>query len=228
MKTQLNLTDILLVLLLTAVIVLNILLLWVTRLLTRGVVDISTTTTSTIETSESRILSYEQPKPANVQRYFGEDGIRTIVNKMVKDVSEPQHPLTGQELYKSYVFEICTNYPSVDPYLIISLIKHESNFEPDAKNYNGTCIGLMQISTKWHTSRAKDLGVDLKTPYGNIATGVDLFAELLDTADDDVGYALMLYHRTYNSAKSYHDQGLVDSYAQSVMAYAEELRKEAR
>lgn len=154
-----------------------------------------------------------------------ETGISEII---VEEIEVPKFdtPLEGRALYESYIFEICENYESVDPHLVISIVEHESNFEIDAQN--GNHIGLTQCSTRWQTDRAKTLGVeDLWDPYGNLLTGIDLVNDLLENyADGDVAYALMLYNMNWDSARSLHKQGKISSYAKSVMSRAEELKEE--
>lgn len=151
-----------------------------------------------------------------------------IGETIIEEIEVPKFdaPLEGRALYESYIFEICENYESVDPHLIISIVEHESNFEIDAQN--GNHIGLTQCSIRWQTDRAKTLGVeDLWDPYGNLLTGIDLVNDLLENyADGDVAYALMLYNMNWDSARSLHKQGKISSYAKSVMSRAKELKEE--
>lgn len=133
--------------------------------------------------------------------------------------------LEGEDLYRSYVYDICQNYPEVDPYMIEAMIYHESRWDPNAINYNGTCVGLMQLSTKWHMDRAEKLGkADLWDPYTNILTGVDLMAELIDTYEDPA-LALMMYHMRHDRARELYNQGILSGYTKSVLAMTEELKK---
>lgn len=134
-------------------------------------------------------------------------------------------PLEGKELYISFAQEICELYDNVEPELVMSVIEHESMYDPSAKN--GEHIGLMQNSIKWQSGRAESLGVeDLWDPYGNILTGVDLLSELIeDYADGDIGYALMLYNMNWSTAKSLREQGKLSNYAMSVLGRAEELKE---
>lgn len=131
---------------------------------------------------------------------------------------EPEPP-TFEEVVASYVFDICSDYPNVDPYLILSIICQESRFTPNVSN--GGCVGLMQISEYWHKDRAARLGVtDFWDPYSNILLGVDLVNELLDRTNGDIYYALMLYNQTYSSAKSMYSQGIISQYAKDVVQRA--------
>lgn len=132
--------------------------------------------------------------------------------------------LEGEDLYRAYVYDICEDYPQVDPDMVQAMIYHESRWQPDATNYNGTCIGLMQLSTKWQTERAEQLGgTDLWDPYTNILTGVDLMAELIDRYEDPA-LALMMYHMRHDRARELYDQGILSGYTKSVLAMTDELK----
>lgn len=124
------------------------------------------------------------------------------------------------------VEEICAQYPNVSPFLVHSIIQHESNYTVDAWNgydYPNACIGLMQVSTYWHASRAQNLGVtDLWDPYGNVLVGVDYLSDLLESCDNNVAWALMEYNGTSN-AKECAAQGKLSKYAESVIAMSNEL-----
>ena len=89
-----------------------------------------------------------------------------------------------------YTEEIGPKY-GIDSCLLQAIIFYESSNRQDVSN--GTCVGLMQISTKWHTERAEKLGVSLYDAYGNIVTGADYLAELIREYGD-LHTALMVYH----------------------------------
>lgn len=144
-----------------------------------------------------------------------------IPEPISSDQSTTQDPIS---LYNSYIDDICAHYDNLDPDLVRSVVWVESRFDPDAVNYNGTCIGLMQISTKWHTARAERLGVDLHDPYGNLLTGCDLLSELISAYDGDVSYALMVYNMGYSGANKLHSQGKVSSYVLAVESRQQELK----
>lgn len=89
-----------------------------------------------------------------------------------------------------YTEEIGPKY-GIDACLLQAIIFYESSNRQDVSN--GTCVGLMQVSTKWHTERAERLGVSLYDAYGNIVTGADYLAELIKEYGD-LHTALMVYH----------------------------------
>ncbi len=68
----------------------------------------------------------------------------------------------------------------------------ESRFDPEAENDG--CIGIMQVSEKWHQERMERLGVsDLKDIRGNMTVAADYLAELA-ADEEDLEEALMRYH----------------------------------
>lgn len=132
--------------------------------------------------------------------------------------------LTYEERINLMVESICESYPSVDPNIIKSMIWHESRYDSNATNYDGTCVGLMQVSTKWHADRAYRLGVsDFFDPHGNILLGVDYFNELIEKYNDPY-LALMVYNMGDSKALKLYRQGKTTKYSRSVMNRANELQ----
>lgn len=135
-----------------------------------------------------------------VPRYVREEEPRFTVPLESEPVVEE---LEGAELYASYVDEITsTIYTDIDPMLVKAIIYHESRYVPDVVNSSSGTAGLMQVSTKWHTERARKLGVDdLLDPYGNILVGCDILSELYQSYGRS--YSLNVYAGGYNYANSY-------------------------
>lgn len=113
-----------------------------------------------------------------------------------------------------YIEEVAAEY-CVSPELIEAMIETESRGISSAKS--GSCIGLMQVSTRWHRDRAARLGVDMTTDEGNIKTGVDFLMELA-AEDDDLFYVLARYNGQKNAAP-----GKSNSYAAEILNRANEL-----
>lgn len=110
---------------------------------------------------------------------------------------------TEAELYNSYADEIVEKfYPDLDVRYVKAIIYHESRYQPDLTNSKTGVKGLMQISPKWHTKRAENLGVtDLFDPYGNILVGCDILNDL--TQKQDFNYALNFFAGGYPYANRY-------------------------
>lgn len=122
----------------------------------------------------------------------------------------------------AYIRDIASRY-NIQPELVMSIIQHESRYNPRAKN--GNCVGLMQVSMRWHSDRAARLGVtDFYDPYGNILIGVDYIAELFAKYKDP-RLVLMLYNMKHNDAIKSYNKGEISGYAKSVLAKAEVYKK---
>ena len=140
----------------------------------------------------------------------------------VEAVAPPAEPLSAIE---RYVLDICERYPDVSPEMVHSVIWHESRYDASSKNSNGTCVGLMQISVKWHKQRAEKLGVtDLFDPYGNILVGVDYLNDLYQYNGKDWNLALMLYSMDNKRAREMYAKGEITNYVSSVIHKEYELR----
>lgn len=108
-------------------------------------------------------------------------------------------------------------YPNVSKGLIYSVMYHESRYQPNVSN--GSCVGLMQVSTKWHKTRAEKLGVlDFYDIYGNVMIGTDYLSELIDIYKSEY-LALMVYHGEANAVEKFNNGG-TSWYAESVLSMA--------
>jgi soluble lytic murein transglycosylase-like protein len=130
--------------------------------------------------------------------------------------------LSQQDIINTYVDEICMMY-GIKPSLIKSIIHRESDYNPNAENSG--CVGLMQISARWHADRATKLGVtNLYDPYSNILLGVDYISELLGRYEEPE-LVLMLYNMNHKAALKMYSEGKITDYAKSVLAMAEVYEK---
>lgn len=152
----------------------------------------------------------------NINLLVTVSGVIPLKEKIEKKV------LTQEEQIDLYVEDICEDY-GVDPYIVKSIIWHESRYNPNASN--GNCVGLMQISTYWNAKRANELGViDFYDPYSNILIGVDIISDMLNN-NNDIKLTLMLYNMDHDTAYSWYSQGKISDYALSVLDRAESLRR---
>lgn len=125
------------------------------------------------------------------------------------------------EEYQKYIYEISEEY-HVCPELIMAIVEQESSGKADAENEG--CIGLMQVSQRWHEDRMDRLGVtDLYDPYGNILVGTDYFMEL--TAEyEDIYTVLHIYNGTADAvAKA--EAGEWSNYSMEIVERSAELER---
>lgn len=113
--------------------------------------------------------------------------------------------LTPMEKYVNYAYEISDQwYPDINPQYVCAIMYHESRFDPTRTNSKTGVKGLCQISQKWHTKRAANLGVtDLYDPWGNILVCYDILNELAQSKG--FCYAINFYAGGYPYANQYLD-----------------------
>ena len=125
-----------------------------------------------------------------------------------------------KEAWIDYIEIICQER-GICPELVEAIIERESGWDPEA--VNGDCIGLMQVSEKWHRERMERLGVtDLTDPYDNILVGVDYLSEL--SGKYEVGLALMIYNGD-SRAESLCRAGKTSDYATWILERSAELER---
>lgn len=123
------------------------------------------------------------------------------------------------ESWYSYLEHVCEQ-KAICPELVQAIIETESNWDPEARN--GDCVGLMQISEKWHQDRMERLGVtDLTDPYDNILVGVDYLQELTRRYVDQA-MVLMIYNGDSRAWKFW-ETGEMSEYARKILERAAEL-----
>lgn len=148
-------------------------------------------------------VSIGQPKP------------RTII------VDHIYPELPGEAEYRDAINKVCSYYPNISPEIVRAMIWHESRFQSDV--HNGKCVGLMQVSMKWHASRARDLGVtNFYDPFSNILVGVDYLNDIFVDCGD-MGLALMIYNGD-SRAYTLYSNGSLSSYASGILSMADILK----
>ncbi len=154
--------------------------------------------------------------------------ILIIAVAMLLPVSEEKRMDTYiSEEYQEYVYEVAEEY-NLSPELIVAMIETESSGRRKVVS-SANCIGLMQVSPKWHGDRMERLGVtDLTDAYGNILVGCDFVAELFEKYDD-VYAVLMAYNEgEYHGAIERAEAGEYSKYAKKIVARWNELREGER
>ena len=108
------------------------------------------------------------------------------------------------------------------PELLMAIIETESSGRADTNN--GGCMGLMQISVKWHVDRMARLGVtDIFDERGNVLVGTDYLSELKETYGD-LAMVLMVYNGD-SRAKEFYETGKISEYALKIMERSAELER---
>ena len=127
-----------------------------------------------------------------------------------------------REELEFYIERVCEPV-NICPELVEALIEKESSYNPKA--VNGDCIGLMQISERWHRERLEEFGVtDLTDPFDNILVGVDYLRELFEKYEDP-GMVLMVYNGDSRAAKL-QETGELSEYAEWILERSAELERQ--
>ena len=100
--------------------------------------------------------------------------------------------------YSKYIYKYSTEY-NLDPYIVVSVIKAESNFESTAKS-NKDAYGLMQITDPTAVWAAREMKIKnyeksmLYDPEFNIKMGCWYLNNLIKEFDGNVEVALAAYN----------------------------------
>lgn len=112
---------------------------------------------------------------------------------------------------------------NICPELLQSIGFCESGYRADA--VNGDCIGIMQISEKWHKDRMKRLGVtNLFDIRQNMTVAADYLAELAEKYED-VAVALMVYNGDSGANEVLSGTGNISRYAEKVLELSAALEE---
>ena len=156
--------------------------------------------------------------------YFREDSPDSIKNLVARHYSGDY----AADIYYS-LDEVAKLYDELDQDLLEAIIWQESTYNPFCKT--GTCYGLMQINDKYHRGRASNFSISVNSAQDwydidtNIKVGADLFWDILSACDGNETKALMMYNMGNKGATLY-DQGVVSSYAKSVLQKRDIIREE--
>lgn len=116
--------------------------------------------------------------------------------------------------YVEYVEKYAKNY-ELDPLLVYSIIKAESNFNSTAKS-NSNAIGLMQIMLDTAKEIGKKMDLEeiteekLLDPETNINIGTKYFKILLEKYESEK-LAIIAYNAGMGNLDSWLEQGIIDN-----------------
>jgi len=109
----------------------------------------------------------------------------------------------------------------LDPYLVASLIRQESEFNPEAIS-RADAYGLMQLLPKVGKGLAKELRIrhfstdDLTKPTLNLQLGTRYFKQMVDEFGGQVEYALAAYNAGSDRVKDWRTNGTYRDIAEFV------------
>ncbi|MGN1326884.1 MAG: lytic transglycosylase domain-containing protein [Clostridia bacterium] len=115
--------------------------------------------------------------------------------------------------YTEYVEKYAKEY-NIDPLLVFSIIKAESNFNKDAKSSSGA-QGLMQLMETTATEIAEKIDVsilekeNLFNPETNIMIGTKYYSELLSIYEGNMLLALTAYNAGIGNVNSWLEAGII-------------------
>lgn len=127
-------------------------------------------------------------------------------------------PKIYQKKYSQYV-EKYAEENNLDPLLVYSIIKAESNFKENAKS-NSNAIGLMQVML----STAQEIGITLEeniteeSLYNaelNIKIGTKYFKKLVDKYNN-YKLAIMAYNAGMGNLDKWLEQGIIDENGENI------------
>ena len=151
---------------------------------------------------------------------------RAISGYFSMDVSDLPAPY-WQGLFPRPYWDALRTYSEengLDPYLVASLIRQESEFNPSAVSH-ANAYGLMQLLPRTGKGEAKKTGLQhystnsLLDPTTNIELGTHYFRQMVDQFGGQVEYALAAYNagadrvQDWRAAGSYRD---IDEFVESI------------
>lgn len=138
--------------------------------------------------------------------------VATVQAQEIVEVPEDVKEIS-EELGEQY--NIC-------PELIQAICWKESRFQSDVEN--GGCVGIMQVSPKWHKERMYRLGVtDLTDTRQNMTVAVNYLSELLKDGED-MEKPLMQYHGESRIIECLETRQMSE-YVEDILTLSEELER---
>jgi soluble lytic murein transglycosylase-like protein len=142
--------------------------------------------------------------------------------------------LTGLEYDECNFFIRECKYKNIDPFIVLGIIKRESNFDPYAVGVAGE-RGLGQLMENTARPVAENLGYvydpdKLYDPRYNLKLTITQITYLLKLYDNDVHKALTAYNRGQQGLTKYieDNNSAVSDYSLGVLKYAEKYKESFR
>lgn len=120
------------------------------------------------------------------------------VSEVLKSFSRPQWGLNEMDI--AYLIVTESRRHSIDPYLVLAVIKTESSFNRNSVSHKGA-MGLMQLlpaTAKYISVQKADIVItkneELFDPITNIKLGIGYLSYLFDKYDDNQKHAIIAYN----------------------------------
>ena len=154
-----------------------------------------------------------------------------------KELDEEQKKIFTGDFMETLLLKCAQT--EIDPWLVISIIKNESNFNPGARAYDGSHhYGLMQLSEYYFSDEIKlTESQDFFEPVANITVGIDnlhniqekirYYSCLRNTTIDDPLETLtvMSHNRGMGEAVSKFKEGNINDFTLSVLKDSKEYKR---
>lgn len=130
--------------------------------------------------------------------------ITPIYGVSCASTSEEKYPITLSEELIEYTKTTAEEY-EIDYRLVLAVMYYESRFTEHVENYNGTCVGLMQVTLKYEDWLSEKTGIELDLKMNsehNITAGIWMLRDALSKTTD-TKYALMIYNKGARGASDY-------------------------
>lgn len=174
-------------------------------------------------------------EPVHIQQLEPEPTIAAMMVITPSPTPEPEEDPEPQVRFydiplsrelQEYTFRLCEEN-GLDYEMVLALMDQESDYREKAISKTND-YGIMQINEVNHEWLKEELGIDdFLEAKQNIRAGIRILAELTAKYEDP-HLVLMAYNCGESGAKRLWKQGKTTSeYSRSIMARAEELRKEA-
>ena len=124
------------------------------------------------------------------------------------------------------VVEVSERY-EIEPEVIVSLVYHESRWNPRARSKVGAC-GLTQVIPRWTRNPRRTCSELRDSPEVSLNTGIEMLHRILNSkryADGNLKVALCAYNAGYSNCKSYRTKRRSNAYGRKVLRTSKIFRE---